>query len=148
MVPPSSHRVSRVRWYSGYRCLLSHFTYRAFTFCGLPSHAIPLCYRQTFAVHTPEILLPPVWPLPRSLAATWRISVDFFSSAYLDVSVQRVYLRIPIYSVCGDAVLTAPGCPIRTSTGHYAYLRLTVAFRSLSRPSSAPDAKAFPLRSF
>ena len=29
-----------------------------------------------------------------------------------------------------------------------AYLRLPVAFRSLSRPSSAPGAKAFPLRSF
>ena len=29
-----------------------------------------------------------------------------------------------------------------------AYVPLPVAFRSLSRPSSAPDAKAFPLRSF
>ena len=28
------------------------------------------------------------------------------------------------------------------------YLLLTVAYRSLSRPSSAPDAKAFPLCSF
>ena len=28
------------------------------------------------------------------------------------------------------------------------YLRFPAAFRSLSRPSSAPDAKAFPLRSF
>ena len=39
---------------------------------------------------TPEILLSLVWPLPRSLATTSRISFDFFSSAYLDVSVQRV----------------------------------------------------------
>ena len=29
-----------------------------------------------------------------------------------------------------------------------AYLQLPEAFRSLSRPSSAPDAKAFPLRSY
>ena len=28
------------------------------------------------------------------------------------------------------------------------YLLLPAAYRSLSRPSSAPDAKAFPLRSF
>ncbi len=28
------------------------------------------------------------------------------------------------------------------------YLLLRAAYRSLSRPSSAPDAKAFPLRSF
>ena len=41
-------------------------------------------------VRTPEILLPPVWPLPRSLATTYGISVDFSSSPYLDVSVQAV----------------------------------------------------------
>ena len=29
-----------------------------------------------------------------------------------------------------------------------AYLQLPEAYRSLSRPSSAPDAKAFPLRSY
>ena len=39
---------------------------------------------------TPEILLPLVWPLPRSLATTSGISVDFSSSPYLDVSVQAV----------------------------------------------------------
>ena len=41
---------------------------------------------------TPEILLPPVWPNPRSLATTRGISVDVFSSPYLDVSVQAVPL--------------------------------------------------------
>ena len=43
-----------------------------------------------FAVLTPAIFLQPVWPLPRSLATTCGISVDFFSSPYLDVSVQAV----------------------------------------------------------
>ena len=41
---------------------------------------------------TPEILLPPVWPNPLSLATTSGISVDVFSSPYLDVSVQAVPL--------------------------------------------------------
>ena len=41
---------------------------------------------------TPERLLSPVWPLPRSLATTKGISVDVFSSPYLDVSVQAVPL--------------------------------------------------------
>ena len=41
---------------------------------------------------TPEILLPLVWPPPRSLATTSGISVDVFSSPYLDVSVQAVPL--------------------------------------------------------
>ena len=31
-----------------------------------------------------------VWTIPVSLATTQGISIDFFSSAYLDVSVQRV----------------------------------------------------------
>jgi hypothetical protein len=39
---------------------------------------------------TPTILILLVWPLPRSLAATYGISVDFSSSPYLDVSVQAV----------------------------------------------------------
>ena len=51
---------------------------------------------------TPEILLLQVWPLSLSLAATKEIDVSFSSSAYLDVSVQRVSLRIPMYSVYGD----------------------------------------------
>ena len=51
---------------------------------------------------TPEILLLQVWPLSLSLAATKKIDVSFSSSAYLDVSVQRVSLRIPMYSVYGD----------------------------------------------
>ena len=41
-------------------------------------------------VRTPKIRRPSVWPLPRSLATTDGISVDVFSSPYLDVSVQAV----------------------------------------------------------
>ena len=41
-------------------------------------------------VQTPVKLLQLVWPLPRSLATTSGISVDVFSSPYLDVSVQAV----------------------------------------------------------
>ena len=50
-------------------------------------------------------LLPSVWPPPRSLATTDGISVDVFSSPYLDVSVQAVpsvYLCIQ-YTVTGLA---------------------------------------------
>ena len=41
---------------------------------------------------TPDSLLIPVWPLSLSLATTHKISVDFSSSPYLDVSVQEVPL--------------------------------------------------------
>ena len=57
-----------------------------------PSHAVLLDSLILVAVLTPGILLPPVWPLPRSLATTSGISVDFSSSPYLDVSVQAVPL--------------------------------------------------------
>ncbi len=45
------------------------------------------CFLQS---STPGVLLPQVWPLSISLAATLKIDVSFSSSAYLDVSVQRV----------------------------------------------------------
>ena len=60
------------------------------TFSGGLSHALQLRYRIHISVRTPKVLLPPVWPLPRSLATTCGISVDFFSFGYLDVSVPRV----------------------------------------------------------
>ena len=94
---------------------------------------------------TPDVFLPPVWPIPRSLATTSGISVDFSSSPYLDVSVQAVPLihlwiqcMIPGY----ETRWIAPFRPPRIK----AYLQLPAAFRSLSRLSSAPGAKAFALR--
>ena len=45
-----------------------------------------------YSVLTPNVFLLLVWPLPRSLATTYGISVDVFSSPYLDVSVQAVPL--------------------------------------------------------
>ena len=90
MVHPYSLRIPRVRRYSGYCSLLfrfhlrgSHTLRRAFPCASVNS-------RIRLAVRTPEILLPPVWPLPLSLATTRGISFDFSSSGYLDVSVPRV----------------------------------------------------------
>ena len=90
MVPPSSHRVSRVRRYSGYDSRASPFAYGTLTLFGLLSQTILLGSTLLTVVRTPRILLPSVWPLPRSLATTYGISVDVFSSPYLDVSVQAV----------------------------------------------------------
>ena len=147
MVPPYSHRVSRVRRYSGFSWLLSVFAYETLTLFGGPSHVLLLTFSIPSAVRTPKVLLLSVWPLPRSLATTCGISVDVFSSPYLDVSVQAVPYVLLFDSQHVDAVL-----PHRVSPFGYlrinAYLQLPEAFRSLSRPSSAPDAKAFPLRSY
>ena len=147
MVPPYSHRVSRVRRYSGFSWLLSVFAYETFTLFGGPSHVLLLTFSIPSAVRTPKVLLLSVWPLPRSLATTCGISVDVFSSPYLDVSVQAVPFLHLFYSMQDDWILSSRVAPFGNLrvTG---YLLLTVAYRSLSRPSSAPDAKAFPLRSY
>ena len=99
------------------------------------------------AVRTPTVLLPSVWPLPLSLATTRGISVDFFSSPYLDVSVREVpHVTLWIHvTFHGSSPWGFPHSEIR---GYNAYLQLPAAYRSLSRPSSAPDAKAFTLRSY
>ena len=85
-----------------------------------------------------------VWPLPLSLATTRGISFDFSSSPYLDVSVREVpYVKLCIHLTLRNAWVSPFGNP-RIE----AYLQLPEAYRSLSRPSSAPDAKAFALCSF
>ena len=92
-------------------------------------------------------MLRTVWPLPISLATTFGISVDYFSSPYLDVSVQAV----PHVSLFDSVYVTTGLLWWVSPFGHpriVAHLQLPEAFRSLSRPSSAPDAKAFPLRSY
>ena len=90
MVPPSSDQVSRVWPYSGSCAAATVFTYVTLTLFGGPSHALRLTFAVLKAVRTPKVFLPPVWPLPRSLATTYGISVDVSSSPYLDVSVQAV----------------------------------------------------------
>ena len=59
------------------------------------------------------------------------------------VSVQAVPLIHLFYSVYDTLRWVSPFGNLRIE----AYLQLPEAYRSLSRPSSAPDAKAFPLRS-
>ena len=146
VVHPSSHRVSRVRRYSGSSLSVFSFTYGTLTLCGRLSHTVQLDTSDLDASPNPEDLRPSVWPPPRSLATTSGISVDVFSSPYLDVSVQAVPYVLLFDSQHVDTVL-----PYRVSPFGYlrinAHLQLPEAFRSLSRPSSAPDAKAFPLRS-
>ncbi len=82
---------------------------------------------------TPMEFLPLVWPLPRSLATTYGISVDFFSSPYLDVSVQAVPLHKLWIHLWMHELLHAD-CSIRTSadqcllTAPRSFSQLTTSF--------------------
>ena len=74
------------------------------------------------------------WPGPRSLATTKGISVDFFSSGYLDVSVPRVSFATLWIQV---AITTeVVGFPHSDISGSKLVCQLAEAFRRLPRPSS------------
>ena len=96
MVPASSHKVSRVSWYSGSCCVASSFAYGAFTLSGRPSQAVLLSLLDQFRGPNPGVhalrfglfrFRSPL--LPES-------HVVFSSSGYLDVSVHRV----PLLTLC------------------------------------------------
>ena len=93
MVPAHSHRVSRVPWYSGSRSVRPDFTYGAFTLSGRSFQFRSVILPESFLRSEPRSARTPVWALSGSLAATSEITVVFFSSGYLDVSVHRVPLR-------------------------------------------------------
>ena len=127
---------------STFRIQDSHLLRLAF-----PSHSAKIC--QCVMLSKPREYFYSrfaVWPLPRSLATTYGISVDFFSSPYLDVSVQAVpHIRL-FYSPYVDCSSHSRVSPFGNPRVE-ACFRLTVAYRRSLRPSSAPGAKAFPLRS-
>ena len=90
MVPASSHKVSRVSWYSGYRRVCQAFAYGAFTLSGWLSQNHSATLDESIMRSEPQDARTLVWALPISLAATFGITVVFSSSGYLDVSVHRV----------------------------------------------------------
>ena len=143
MVLPHSHRISRVLCYSGF-------------WLGKPSILITgllpcLAYLSRY-LHLPYSF-PCSSPYPSRISPTGLASSNFarhyfrnrlftfFSSGYLDVSVPRV----PLIQLCIGCMITLY-CQCCVSTFGYlrisVHLQLPVAFRSLSRPSSAPSAKA------
>ena len=93
MVPARSDKVSRVSSYSGYRSVSLSFAYGAFTLYGRLSQSRSAKLPESGLRSEPRNARIPVWPLPRSLAATCGIDVSFSSSGYLDVSVHRVPLH-------------------------------------------------------
>ena len=115
MVPPASHRISRVPRYSGSVLLLSLSLTGLSPSLAALSNALQLCYLRIMTSSTPADRSLPVWPLPFSLATTKGIEFSFFSSGYLDVSLPRVPSCETMDSSHGDWALPQPGSPIRIS---------------------------------
>ena len=129
MVPPASHRISRVPRYSGSVLLFSPSLTGLSPSLAALSIALQLSYFQILTSSTPDDRSLPGWPLTVSLATTKVIEFSFFSSGYLDVSLPRVPSYEPMDSVHGDWALPQPGSPIRRSPDH----RLLAAPRSFSQ---------------
>ena len=143
MVPPVSDRVPPAPPYSGTGLRGSRVSRTGLSpAMARLSRRVPLRPRRRLRppYYPARALTPAVWALPRSLAATWGVTVVFLSSAYLDVSVRRVG---HLYKV---------GAPPARRVSPFGHPRITgrsrlpAAFRSLPRPSSPPGAKASPAR--
>ena len=103
MVPPASHKVSRVSWYSGSCQPLINFAYGIFTLSDQISQNCSAIDSSTLCSPQPRGARTTVWALSISLAATLEIDkFSFSSSGYLDVSVPRV----PHVQLCIHCTLT------------------------------------------
>ena len=139
MVLADSDRISHVPPYSGYWYLNCYFAYRAITYIAKLSNLF--CYNnlRMFQSYNPSLAETKlVWAISTSLAATTEITIVFSSSAYLDVSVQRVCLLTDDYS---SSSRVSPFRNVRIKR----YLLLPEPYRSLSRLSSPLRAKASPV---
>ena len=107
MVSAPSIKVSRVSMYSGSRLVNSDFAYGAVTLSGRLSQNLSAVLVESILRSEPHSARTVVWPLPRSLAATYGIDFSFSSSGYLDVSVHRV----PLHSLWIGLWMTGV-CPV------------------------------------
>ena len=140
MVPPTSHKVPRVSWYSGYcRCLPISITRLSLSMAGFPKTLL-LSFSSLLQSITPDRTRSGLGSFP--FARRYSENRCFF----LFLRVLRCFsspgsLPYVMYWRMDDSGLHCRVSP-------FGYLRvircllLTAAFRSLSRPSSAPSAKA------
>ena len=144
MVPPASHRIPRVLWYSGTGYSLLAFTYAAFTLSGSAfqrsSISNSLCFCRPA---TPRSMLP-------------GLGSSRFARRYCGNRSFFLFLRVlRCFSSPGSLIHIMNSCECDKSStcrvspfgyqGIYACLRLPLAFRSLPRPSSALGALASTL---
>ena len=142
MVPADSRRIPRDPRYSGSHARQAHCGYGAVTLSGRTFQSAPLrCLHSTIVLLLPRtcIATHTVWALPRSLATTKGIT-DLFS----------LPPGTKMFQFPGLASIQ-PGMDSRPSGGWVVpfgnprikgHLHLPAAYRSLSRPSSPPRAKA------
>ena len=148
MVPPPSHRIPRVLWYSGSPAPSARFGYGTLTLFG-----------AAFQRSSSRLASISPGPYPKG-PQTFGLGSFHFARRYFENRGFFLFLRLlRCFSSPGSLLYdylihhTVTHISIRRVSpfGYLrvkAHLQLTAAFRSLSRPSSAPNAKAFTLCSF
>ena len=149
MVLLPSVRIPRVPTYSGFLLApVFPFVYGAFTLFDrifqFSSTRSSVHFSQVLTRH---VFLYVVWALPISLATTFGIVFYFLFLRVIRCFSSPGSPDITMNSLYRTATLLAVSSLIRISAATIAHLQLTAAFRSLSRPSSAPCTKASSLRS-
>ena len=146
--PPASYRVSRVRYYSGATWLVSDFVYGSFTLFAWLFQNHSTIFLNTFwwsATPKNKSFGLASFPFARRYLGNrcFFLLLELlrcFSSPRFLLSDYLFHLRMPVYYYRR----VPPFGYLRIS----GYLLLPAAFRSLSRTSSAPSAKASALCSF
>ena len=146
MVPPSSHGISRAPRYFGYCSSTFVFTYRILTFFDQPSHAVRLTIVVLNAVLNPERIAP-LGLASSAFARHYSQNLGWFLflallRCFSSGGSPHIPIWFSIWCMCIH-IRIAPFGNLRINS----YLLIPAAYRSLSRPSSAPNAKAFSLRS-
>ena len=146
MVPPNSHKVSRVSWYFGSRLLNIHFAYGAFTLSGWLS-------QNHSAMKSSHIMRSITPERTRSGLGSFHFARRYFGNRvfFLFLRLLRCFSSPGSLPYVMDWRMDDRGLLSQVSPFRYlrinGYLLLPEAFRSLSRLSSALSAKASTLRS-
>ena len=147
MVLACSGRIPRAPPYSGFPRPSVSFAYRTFTVFGPAFQLSSATNLSPYRVLHPEKITP--FGLGSSDFARHYFRNRFY---FLFLRVIRCFSSpgspcMTIDTSCNTVTLLTVSSLIRISAATIAHLQLTAAFRSLSRPSSAPCTKASSLRS-
>ena len=120
MGPPASHRVSRVRWYSGYTPAHQHFAYGTVTLCGRPFQVA-------------SAILTSLYECPQPRRQVFGLGSSHFARRYFGNRGFFLFLRVlrcfssPRFRRtamdlrCGTHALPCVGCPIRRSADRWIF---------------------------
>ena len=147
MVPPCSHRVSRVRRYSGYSQLTRSFTYETITLFGEPSHVLLLDLINTLYCPNPE-KISSLGLASSAFARHYLRNLGWF----LFLALLRCFSsggspRTPILFNARWLTFSQPGFPIRISMDHW-LLSPTHSFSQIAASFVGSWCQGIPLTLF